>query len=157
MPRSAAPVTANIRVSVGESAGTVAYSRGQDCADAVPAVMRRVNPGRRAQPAPAYLITVIMRARMLTVVIRRVIGRRCIAASRRVAPNIVAPGYHRLLCQGTQSGRETEREGGGGERERAKRDVALRSCDRPIAVASCRYLFRKITRAHTTVYTRGGY
>lgn len=71
----------------------------------VPAIMRRVNPwpARRAQPAPAYLITVIMRARMLTVVMQRVIGRRYVAASARIAPNIVAPVYHRLLCQDTHN------------------------------------------------------
>lgn len=69
-PRNATPMTANIRVFAGELAGTLAWT------ELCGAGSNAKGKSRRAQPAPAYLITVIMRARMLTVVIRRVIGRR---------------------------------------------------------------------------------
>lgn len=66
------PTTANIR---RESAGTWTGLCGRGAGGNAKGKSRP-----RSRPRRAYLITVIMRARMLTVVIRRVIGRWCITA-----------------------------------------------------------------------------
>lgn len=88
------PTTANIR---RESAGTWTGLCGRGAGG---------NAKGKSRPRRAYLITVIMRARMLTVVIRRVIGHQCITA-RVELPISSRPLIIGLLCQDThRRGRE---------------------------------------------------
>lgn len=93
------PTTANIR---RESAGTWTGLCGRGAGG---------NAKGKSRARPAYLITVIMRACMLTVVIRRVIGRRCITA------RVELPISSRPLIIGCYAKIHTtkrERGGGGG-------------------------------------------